>query len=318
VFFEIPVTVQCAAVPASHADRHGTMSSMTSASTINLRDVAEHNAANLRSSRSLGQFPSPPVRAAQSTFDAAPPESPTYTVPDARTRMNSKTWEEHELPGLPTAHPPQLASPVSLQPLRTKSRHNKTWTLVKPGLSIDTASAPTPPPTCPIPDVPTIPSGGVAPLIPPRSSSRLASARQTAPTPMSRSTSIDELGGTRRGSQDTITTSSVHSSPSDYSGRSSVSTAATSVSSPVDTAPLKPRCSALTPRKIEEMGSGEPLREGFHPRIFRVEKGELERREFQRRIDLALSEVEMLALEESDGDEEDEQGEVRSIRRIIV
>jgi len=54
------------------------------------------------------------------------------------------------------------------------------------------------------------------------------------------------------------------------------------------------------------MGSGQPLREGFDPRIYRTEagKGEWDRREFQRRIDLALSEVEKLALEESDGENE--------------
>ena len=104
-----------------------------------------------------------------------------------------------------------------------------------------------------------------------------------------------------------MTTSSVTSSPSDYSGRhSTTSTAATSVSSsPSETLLLKTR-GALSLRKVEEMGSGEPLRERFDTRIFRAEaKGEIERREFQRRIDLALSEVEKLALEESDAEGSD-------------
>jgi hypothetical protein len=70
----------------------------------------------------------------------------------------------------------------------------------------------------------------------------------------------------------------------------------------------------LSLRKVEEMGSGEPLREGFDPRIYRTEagKGEQDRREFQRRIDLALSEVEKLALEESDGEITDGENEVLS------
>jgi hypothetical protein len=101
-----------------------------------------------------------------------------------------------------------------------------------------------------------------------------------------------------------MTTSSVTSSPSDYSGRhSTTSTAATSVSSSSDTAlPLKPR-GGLSLRKVEETGSGEPFCESFDTRIFRSElKGEVERREFQRRIEFALSEVEQLALEESDAE----------------
>ena len=71
---------------------------------------------------------------------------------------------------------------------------------------------------------------------------------------------------------------------------------------------------ALSLRKVEEMGSGEPLREGFGSRIFRTEagKGEQDRRELQRRIDLALSEVEKLALEESDGEITDGENEVLS------
>ena len=59
------------------------------------------------------------------------------------------------------------------------------------------------------------------------------------------------------------------------------------------------------------MGSGEPLREGYDFRIFRSE-GHQDRREFQRRIDLALSEVEKLALEESDGEITDGENEVLS------
>ena len=71
---------------------------------------------------------------------------------------------------------------------------------------------------------------------------------------------------------------------------------------------------ALSLRKVEEMGSGEPLREGFDSRVFRGEggKGEQDRREFQRRIDLALSEVEKLALEESEGEMTDGENEVLS------
>jgi len=56
---------------------------------------------------------------------------------------------------------------------------------------------------------------------------------------------------------------------------------------------------------VEEMGSGGPLREGFESRMYRSGK-EDERKEFQRRIDLALSEVEKLALEESDVEGDDE------------
>jgi hypothetical protein len=82
------------------------------------------------------------------------------------------------------------------------------------------------------------------------------------------------------------------------------------------TAPLKTRVGALSLRKVEEMGSGEPLREGFDSRLFRGEggKGEQDRREFQRRIDLALSEVEKLALEESEGEMTDGENEVLSPR----
>jgi len=116
-------------------------------------------------------------------------------------------------------------------------------------------------------------------------------------------------------------TTSVTSSPSDYSGRhSNASTTATSVaSSPSEvTLPLKTR-GVLSLRKVEEMGSGEPLRQGFDSRIFRVEmeRGkDIDREEFQRRIDLALSEVEKLALEESDGEVEDEG--VKSARVVAT
>jgi hypothetical protein len=119
----------------------------------------------------------------------------------------------------------------------------------------------------------------------------------------------------RRGSQDTMTTSSVTSSPSDYSRNSGMSTAATSIaSSPGDSAlPLKMK--GLSLRKVEEMGSGEALREGFDLRVYG--KGEIEqRREFQRRIDLALSEVEKLALEESDGEGSDGENEVLAPRAM--
>ena len=59
------------------------------------------------------------------------------------------------------------------------------------------------------------------------------------------------------------------------------------------------------------MGSWQPLGERFDTRIFRAEaKGEIERREFHRRIDLALSEVEKLALEESDAEGSDVENEV--------
>jgi len=299
---------------------------MTSASSCNLRSpISEVGLTNLRGSRSVALFP-PPVRnsiAPSTTFDASPPESPTEEPPTALSRvvLNSKTWRDDELPGIPPTASPQLQSPVKLDPLRTRSKRN--WTIVKPGIAtLDQLSAPTPPPTCPIPEIPVIqpfvPSPiSTAPTIPPRSSSRLASARQTVPSPMSRtnstSTSVDDLG--RRTSQDTITTSSVTSSPSDYlsSGRS---TAATSVSSSPSetTAPLKTRVGAFSLRKVEEMGAGELLREGFDSRIFRGEggKGDQDRRELQRRIDLALSEVEKLALEESDGEISDGESEVLS------
>ena len=305
------------------------MSSMTSASSTNLRYLShEHQPGAIRSSRSLTNFPLPPSRAASNTFDGSPPESPTApTLPAnlGRTRMNSKTWREDELPGLATGNAtPQLQSPVKLDPPRTRSRH-KNWHLVKPGLAkLDTLSAPTPPPACPIPDIhvsqpPTNPS---APVIPPRSSSRLASARNAAPTPTSReSSSIDEVG--RRTSQDTITTSSLTSSPSDYSGRhSTTSTAATSVSSSPGetTAPLKMRGRQLSLRKVEEMGSGEPLKEHFDAKIFGAEgKSEFDRQEFRRRIDLALSEVEKLALEESEGEFSDGENDIlKPAVRMIV
>jgi hypothetical protein len=109
-----------------------------------------------------------------------------------------------------------------------------------------------------------------------------------------------------------MTTSSVTSSPSDCSGRlSTTSTAATSVSSsPGETYPLKTR-GVISLRKVEEMGSWEPLHERFDTTIFRAEaKGEIERREFQRRIEFALSEVEKLALEESDAECSDIENEV--------
>ena len=55
------------------------------------------------------------------------------------------------------------------------------------------------------------------------------------------------------------------------------------------------------------MGSGESLRPSFNTRIFRVEpefEKDIDREEFRRRVDLALSEAEMLAMEESDGETE--------------
>ena len=116
-----------------------------------------------------------------------------------------------------------------------------------------------------------------------------------------------------------MTTASVTSSPSEYSERgSTTSTTATSVvSSPAEqTAPLKMRTTTTTTaglslRKIEEMGSGEPLRDGFDARMYRIDNNaEVQRLEFQRRIDLALSEVEKLALEESDGESSDVEGEI--------
>jgi hypothetical protein len=64
------------------------------------------------------------------------------------------------------------------------------------------------------------------------------------------------------------------------------------------------------------MGTGEPLRQGFDSRIFRVEMErakDIDREEFQRRIDLALSEVEKLAMEESDGELEDEGVKGRAV-----
>ena len=56
------------------------------------------------------------------------------------------------------------------------------------------------------------------------------------------------------------------------------------------------------------MGSPEPLRPVFDTRIFGVEpeyEKLVDREEFRRRVDLALSEVEKLAMEESDGEPED-------------
>ena len=299
---------------------------MISASSSNLRSPrSEVASTNLRSARSVAHFPSPPVHtsiAPSSNFDASPPESPTEEPPPtalSRVRMNSKTWRDDELPGIAPSASPELQSPIKLETPRIRS--NRNWPLVKAGITTqDQLSAPTPPPTCPIPEIPVIqlsipsPVSTAAPTIPPRSSSRLASARKAAPSPVSRtnstSASIDKPR--RRRSQDTITTSSVTSSPSDYqhSGRS---TAATSVSSSPSeiTLPLKPRMAPFSSRKFENMGRREPLRAELDWRIFRGEgKAEQDRREFQRRIDLALSEVEKLALEESDGEMTDGEYEV--------
>jgi len=283
---------------------------MTSAST-NLGYLTEQHTTNLRASRSLNHFPTPPIREPLPAFDASPPESPTELVPAAleKTSMNSKTWREDELPGI-AKDSPQLASPVKLEPHR--SRRGKNWTLIKPGVAmLDQLAAPTPPPTCPIPEPPVqLTSPGVAPVIPPRSSSRLASARQALPSMSRTDSQTDDMG--RRSSGDTMTTSSVTSSPSEYS-EGSTSTAVTSVaSSPAEqTAPLKTRAGVLSLRKIEEMGSGEPLREGFDARMYRSEhKAEARKLAFQRRIDLALSEVEKLALEESDGELSDGENEI--------
>jgi hypothetical protein len=274
------------------------MSTMTSASSSTLRYTPDvhrvpSSVGTLRSARSLNSFPEAPASRPPAVFDASPPQSPTD--PNARqgnlrpTRMNSKTWREGELPGLvvrpparqttptqsppmpqrrasfispssspPTTHLPPTeplkslttlppAQPLNVSPPRppiTRTRSLRTWTLVKPGLATTTQNhAPTPPPTCPIPAIPLSGvSPGVAPMIPPRSSSRLAA--------------------TRRISQDTV---SVTSAISDYSGRNSnASTSATSIAS-----------------------------------LPRIECGE-----FQRRIEIALTEVEKLALEESDGESE--------------
>jgi hypothetical protein len=289
---------------------------MASASSSNVRYIPSESSTKLRYSKSIGQFPAPPIQtsvASIATFDASPPASPNEVRANHRpTRMNSKTWREDELPGLAATASsiPQLASPVKLEPHRTRSRQLRNWTLIKPGIStLDSLAAPTPPPTCPIPDIPvnvtSLPL--TAPIIPPRSSSRLASARQACPMPTPRVRMTDELG--RRMSQDTMTTSSVTSSPSDYSARhSTTSTTATSVSSPNEiTLPLKTRV-ALSLRKVEEMGSGEPLHQGFGTRMFRVEQErekEIDPMEFRRRIDLAWSEVEKLAVEESDAEFEE-------------
>lgn len=120
-----------------------------------------------------------------------------------------------------------------------------------------------------------------------------------------------------------MTTSSVTSSPSDCSGRhSTTSTAATSVSSSPGETYLSKARGVISLRKVEEMGSWEPLHERFDTRIFRAEaKGEIERREFQRRIEFALSEVEKLALEESDAEGSDVENEVlrtRAAARVAV
>jgi hypothetical protein len=65
------------------------------------------------------------------------------------------------------------------------------------------------------------------------------------------------------------------------------------------------------------MGSGETLRDGFEARIYQRSGKEDERKEFQRRIDLALSEVEKLALEESDVEgEEDGEGVLVPVLRV--
>jgi hypothetical protein len=65
------------------------------------------------------------------------------------------------------------------------------------------------------------------------------------------------------------------------------------------------------------MGSGETLRDGFGSRIYQRTGKEDERKEFQRRIDLALSEVEKLALEESDVEgEEDGEGVLVPVLRV--
>ena len=305
--------MQCSAVPRSHVDRRGTMSSMASASSSNLRYAPSEPSTNLRTAKSIGQFPLPPVRSPVAAFDASPPLSPTeHPASHKPTRMNSKTWKEDELPGLASGSSgSQLASPVILEPHRARSRQTRNWTLIKPGIAtLDSLAAPTPPPTCPVPDIPVntplLPSN--APIIPPRSSSRLASARQTCPTPIPPIRTTDEVG--RRVSQDTMTTSSVTSSPSDYSGRhSTTSIAATSVSSSPSEVihHLKTR-GALPLRKVDEMGSPEPLRPVFDTRIFGVEpeyEKLVDREEFRRRVDLALSEVEKLAMEESDGEPED-------------
>ena len=306
--------MQCSAVPRSHVDRRGTMSSVASAGSSNLRYAPSELSTNLRTSKSIGHFPIPPVRShigTSNAFDASPPLSPTEGPAHHKpTRMNSKTWKEDELPGLASGSArPQLASPVRLEPHRAPSRRARNWTLIKPGITtLDSLAAPTPPPTCPVPDIPVnaSPMPSNAPIIPPRSSSRLASARQACPTPTSIRTT-DELG--RRVSQDTMTTSSVTSSPSDCSGRhSTTSTAATSVSSSAGEValPVKTR-GTHSLRKVEEMGSGESLRPSFNTRIFRVEpefEKDIDREEFRRRVDLALSEAEMLAMEESDGETE--------------
>lgn len=227
--------------------------------------------------------------------------------------MNSNTWREDELPGIAVSNPtPQLQSPVKLNITRSRSRL-KNWHLVKPGLTkLDMLAAPTPPPTCPIPDIPvsTPAAPSTAPIIPPRSSSRLASARHAVPSTRSRESSTTEEIG-RRTSQDTMTASSIASFPSDYSGRhSTTSTAATSVSSsPGDpVAPAKTRGRQLSLRKVEEMGCGEPLKVGFNTKIFHGM--ETESRDFHRKLDLALHEVEKLALEESEGETSDGETDI--------
>jgi hypothetical protein len=128
------------------------------------------------------------------------------------------------------------------------------------------------------------------------------------------STTPDDLG--RRTSQDTMTTSSVTSSPSDSSGRhSNASTAATSVSPSPSEQIIPPKGrTALTLRKVGEMLSVEPLREGFETHVFRSEGKEEVDHEFRRRMDLALSEVEKLALEERDAEVSDDETEVPTPR----
>lgn len=131
---------------------------------------------------------------------------------------------------------------------------------------------------------------------------------------MKRSESTDSG---RRGSNDTNSTVSVNSSPSDYSSRESSASSATSVSSsPSEAWPLKSR-GALNLRKVDEMDSGEAFRDEFDTTIYQRTGKEDERKEFQRRIDLALSEVEKLALEESDVEgEEDGEGVLTPALRV--
>jgi hypothetical protein len=65
------------------------------------------------------------------------------------------------------------------------------------------------------------------------------------------------------------------------------------------------------------MDSGEALRDAFDTTVYPRRGKEDERKEFQRRIDLALSEVEKLALEESDVEgEEDGEGVLTPALRV--